>query len=441
MNKHGTGTGGSAFGSLAISRADSTSASLAGSIDFYTVSTLAAQIQCNQVSGGAGGVNAISFNLGSAGTMVTPLQLNYSSGSSTGTLSLGATNGSLQGKLAITNYASAANTTSIQLSNPVSSANTGSTSILWVDVAANSIGQIRTNYLASAGVGDLIFSVGTGTTNGLQDFVRFTNSSHMDFYLLDSVSNQKVGGIYPQWQNSTDSTRAGQMVFTALNTTNENTAFYYWADTASSTRMVFSANTITFNGTGSVNFTGGIQIPSTAGILFNSAAATSGTTLTNSGAIRFNSTYWNGAASAGSLGYLFSRNAYTSQGSVCLVYQINAGSGTTDMFSAGAATTGAEASQLTLSSVIVSGGLSYPAYGVTTSWSNNTVVTRASTVNLGAYYTTTLQTGITIQGNSGGTAYLGFYGATPIARPTLPSAGSVTASDIRTALINLGLCQ
>lgn len=36
---------------------------------------------------------------------------------------------------------------------------------------------------------------------------------------------------------------------------------------------------------------------------------------------------------------------------------------------------------------------------------------------------------------------LGFFGVTPIARPTLPAAGVVVASDIRTALINLGLCQ
>ena len=39
-----------------------------------------------------------------------------------------------------------------------------------------------------------------------------------------------------------------------------------------------------------------------------------------------------------------------------------------------------------------------------------------------------------------GTA-LGFYGTTPIARPTLPAAGVVTAADIRTALLALGLCQ
>lgn len=35
---------------------------------------------------------------------------------------------------------------------------------------------------------------------------------------------------------------------------------------------------------------------------------------------------------------------------------------------------------------------------------------------------------------------IGFFGATPVAQQTLPSSGSVTAADIRTALINLGLC-
>lgn len=36
---------------------------------------------------------------------------------------------------------------------------------------------------------------------------------------------------------------------------------------------------------------------------------------------------------------------------------------------------------------------------------------------------------------------IGFFGASPISRPTLPGSGSVTAANIRTALINLGLCQ
>jgi hypothetical protein len=36
---------------------------------------------------------------------------------------------------------------------------------------------------------------------------------------------------------------------------------------------------------------------------------------------------------------------------------------------------------------------------------------------------------------------IGFFGATPVARQTLPASGSVTAAGIRQALINLGLCQ
>lgn len=38
------------------------------------------------------------------------------------------------------------------------------------------------------------------------------------------------------------------------------------------------------------------------------------------------------------------------------------------------------------------------------------------------------------------TQKLGFYGAAPIVRPTLPAAGVVTAADIRTALLSLGVC-
>ncbi len=36
---------------------------------------------------------------------------------------------------------------------------------------------------------------------------------------------------------------------------------------------------------------------------------------------------------------------------------------------------------------------------------------------------------------------LGFFGVAPVARQTLPPAGTVTAADIRSALISLGLCQ
>lgn len=400
----GSGTGSAAFGSLAISRADSTSASVVGSIDFYTVSTLAAQILVNQVSGGAGGVNYISFSLGSAGTMVTPMQLQYSSGSVLGSLVLGASNGTLQGKLQVTNYANAAITTCIQLANPVSSGSTGGTGILWIDGAGgNSIGQVRTSYMAAAGVGDVVVSVGTGTTNGLQDFVRFTNTGHMDFYLLDSLpANQKVGGIQATWFNSTDATRVGQVAFTAMNTTNENTAFYYWADTSTSTRMVFAANTIQFTGTGSVNFAGGIQMPSTAVILFNTAAATSGAQLTNSGTVRFNTSYWNGAASTGGMITTWgAQQVATFVSGVQLVMACNPGAGSVNMFAVGSNTT-VENSLIQLSSVLVATNLAYNAFTVLASWLDNAAATRRSSASINVWNVTTAQNGVQIDGVSSG---------------------------------------
>lgn len=210
----GTGTGAAAFGSLALSRADQTSSSVVGSIDFYTVTTLAAQILVNQVGGGAGGINYISFNLGSAGTMVTPMQLRYASGSSLGSLYLGATNGTLQGKFLVYNYSNGAVTTGLTLSNPVSSGGTGGCQLAWIDGAGgNTIGSIRAHYMSAAGVGDMIISVGTGTTDGLQDFVRLTSGNRVDFYLLDSVANKVAASIVPSWNANTDATRAGQLNF------------------------------------------------------------------------------------------------------------------------------------------------------------------------------------------------------------------------------------
>jgi hypothetical protein len=77
---------------------------------------------------------------------------------------------------------------------------------------------------------------------------------------------------------------------------------------------------------------------------------------------------------------------------------------------------------------------------VNSAWADSTDATRTGRLTLGAYSTTTLQEGIRIDANSGGVR-LGFYGVTAVARPTLPDAGTVTAADIRTALISLGLCQ
>jgi hypothetical protein len=64
----------------------------------------------------------------------------------------------------------------------------------------------------------------------------------------------------------------------------------------------------------------------------------------------------------------------------------------------------------------------------------DTVVSYNATLNLQGDYSGNGRIRLTTNG-------IGFFGATPITRPTLPSSGSVTAADIRTALINLGLCQ
>lgn len=402
IDVNGTGTGAAAFGSLALSRADGSSGSIAGSIDFYCITTLAAQIQCNQASGGAGGVNYLSFNLGAAGTLNAAMQLQYANASALATLLVGKTNGTLQGKLQVTNYSNGSVTTGITLSNPVSTGGTGGCGLAWVDGAGNTIGQIRGQYMSAAGVGDLVLSVGQGATNGLQDFVRFTSGGRMDFYLLDSLpANQKVGGIYPTWSNSTSATRIGAMNFTAMNVNTEVNAFTYWASSPTYCSMNINAN-VTFISNSLPNFTAGLQMPGTKPVIFNAVDATAGTTLTKSGTIWFYTSYWNGTASAAQIGYLFSRAANTSQGSSCLAYQCNPGSGVSDMFSAGASTTGAENSQLTLSNVIVSGGLSYNSFGVSASWLNNTPAARLSTVNFNAYYISTAQNGLQIDGVSSG---------------------------------------
>lgn len=55
---------------------------------------------------------------------------------------------------------------------------------------------------------------------------------------------------------------------------------------------------------------------------------------------------------------------------------------------------------------------------------------------------------LTLQGDYSGdgqiqldTNGIGFFGVSPVSRPTLPGSGSVTAANIRSALIALGLCQ
>lgn len=54
---------------------------------------------------------------------------------------------------------------------------------------------------------------------------------------------------------------------------------------------------------------------------------------------------------------------------------------------------------------------------IQSSFANSTDATRAGQLNFGTYYTTTFQTGISIVSNSV-SVQLGFYGATPISRPT-----------------------
>lgn len=72
---------------------------------------------------------------------------------------------------------------------------------------------------------------------------------------------------------------------------------------------------------------------------------------------------------------------------------------------------------------------------------SSTDATRTGGLELTGVYAGTHYVGVRVQGDSSGAAKVGFFNVTPVARQTLPSAGSVTAADIRTALINLGLCQ
>lgn len=74
------------------------------------------------------------------------------------------------------------------------------------------------------------------------------------------------------------------------------------------------------------------------------------------------------------------------------------------------------------------------------SWSDSTDATRAGDLAIGAYNVATFQEGFRVRADPT-SVKIGFYGATPIAKQTLPSAGTVTVADIRTALIALGLCQ
>lgn len=72
------------------------------------------------------------------------------------------------------------------------------------------------------------------------------------------------------------------------------------------------------------------------------------------------------------------------------------------------------------------------------SWATSTDASRKARVTLNVYDTAAREA-IRAEA-SGSAAMLGFFGASAVVRQTLPAAGVVTAADIRTALINLGLC-
>ena len=77
--------------------------------------------------------------------------------------------------------------------------------------------------------------------------------------------------------------------------------------------------------------------------------------------------------------------------------------------------------------------------GLFGNWASNTDASRTGRITLSTYYTSTVQEGIRVESSSTAVK-LGFFGASAVTRPTLPAAGTVTADDIRAALISLGLC-
>ena len=89
----------------------------------------------------------------------------------------------------------------------------------------------------------------------------------------------------------------------------------------------------------------------------------------------------------------------------------------------------------------------YQAGSLTATFPTATVAVRTGQVVVAVNYAGTPQVGLTMTADSGGTAKVGFCGATPVARPTLPAAATdaatavTLANALRAALINLGLCQ
>jgi hypothetical protein len=77
---------------------------------------------------------------------------------------------------------------------------------------------------------------------------------------------------------------------------------------------------------------------------------------------------------------------------------------------------------------------------LTYEWVTATHASRASRGKLSAYYTSTEQTAMTWDGDTGGLK-LGFYGVTPVARQVLATGAGRTVDDVITALQNLGLVK
>ena len=426
-----TGTGGSAFPSVALAKTDVTSNSILGTLDFYLINTLAAQIQCIQQAGGPGGVNYLYFNLGSAGTMYNIMQLQYTNSTALGTLQIGYKNSTLQGNLSVYNYLSAGVTSGVTLCNPVSSGNNGGCGLTWVDTAStpNKIGMIRGHYMSSPGVGDVVLSVGTGTTNGLQDFVRLTSGNVMQFYGLSSTASRRQGFISSTWNVSTDATRIGQVNIGATGiisgSETDQTAITIIPSTSGPTTTITGGLTISSTGFSwntywGANFTSNVGVTN---LCMQQEVVTGGGLPVNC------LQYAKNTFSIGQVG----RNTYTCwfaggaghanfgtipiQGSPAIYARVRMDP---DLMSSASAQT------IALGATLYIGSAPSNATNLTITKS------RALHVNSGECY-------------FGGSFIIGsgnlhFNNGTPIARPTI-NPGTATASDIVNALISLGIFQ
>lgn len=229
---------------------------------------------------------------------------------------------------------SGTNTILISINAGALAANT-STSIDYLDNASNIIGRIRSINNGTAGIGDVCISVGQGTTNQLQDFVRFTNTNRMDFYMLDSVSNQLNSSIYTTWLNSTDATRQGRLNFSS-NWRGNNVLVCNLFATSSTTGTFQTIPGTLFDCAGSsqfsaaggtVNFYGGISMANNS--LCQGPAATSTTTLTSSPSWRIIASAWVSGVNTNTNFYTYLTCTSTAQAYVfAYKFQTNYGLGT-----------------------------------------------------------------------------------------------------------------